>query len=79
MCSLPRYRTIASVTSSMIYDIALSPIRNWKCRERKVSPVARNRIVRINLSAGLTIFVPMVDCFGVMYGSMNPKIYVKDS
>ena len=40
---------------------------------------ARNRIVRTNLSAELTIFVPMVDCFGVMYGSMSPKICLKDS
>ena len=48
----------------MIYDIALSDIRNWKLKERKVSPVARKRIVKTNLSAGFIIFVPLGDSSG---------------
>ena len=63
-----------------MYDIALSGTQNCELKEPYVSPVARNRIVRTNLLAGLISYVPITaESFGVICGSIKPRIFLNDS
>ena len=63
-----------------MYDIALSGTQNCELKERYVSPVARNRIARTNLLAGLISCVPVTaESFGVICGSIKSRIFLNDS
>ena len=77
-CSLSQYTVLSPfVTSSIMYDIALSDTRNCKLKERYVSPVARNRIASTNFSAGITSCPPVTaESFGVICGSIKPRNFL---